>query len=291
MKKFCVFLAGILCAVVDFTASASTPSYWFSQLQVKPDAKQAQEFWFLPGTGMTFTYANNHVYLNSVGGTISLLSSNNVWTGNNNFTGPLLWNGVQVCTNCGGSGSFVLKAGDTMTGDLVMSDSAIQTATAIPGSTSLLVSNVNSVMKFTEQGLSLFNTFPGPFIYFKDTTSGLGANLSYNSSLGFWVDGNANGAFYVVSGINKYAGINSNSVHSGDGGLLTNITGTVGLSITQNAVLWSSTLTNQVAYTNVFANGLLIASGPYVSAHGSSLIQPAGLGYILQPGGGSLLLP
>ena len=65
---------------------------------------------------------------------------------------------------------------------------------------------------------------------------------------------------------------------------------TVGLSITQKVVLFGSSLTNTLAFTNVFANGLLVASGAFASAHAGSIIMPGG-GYLIQPSGGSLLLP
>ena len=62
--------------------------------------------------------------------------------------------------------------------------------------------------------------------------------------------------------------------------------GCVGLSITQH-------MTDFLigAITNVFSNGLLVATGPYVTPGGEFLIQPAGLGYLLQPSGDRFLLP
>lgn len=64
MRKlwFIVLLCSVLCA------TASTPSYWFSGFQTKPDAKQAQEYFFLEGTNILFTYTNNRVVINSTGG-------------------------------------------------------------------------------------------------------------------------------------------------------------------------------------------------------------------------------
>jgi hypothetical protein len=64
-----------------------------------------------------------------------------------------------------------------------------------------------------------------------------------------------------------------------------------GLNATQNVVMWSGSVSNLVAYTNVYQGGLLVASGQSAGpAHGASLILPGG-GYLLQPNGGSLLLP
>lgn len=46
-------------------STAYAISYWWNQMLVKPDARQSQEFFFIPGTGMVFTYTNNLVVLNS----------------------------------------------------------------------------------------------------------------------------------------------------------------------------------------------------------------------------------
>lgn len=64
MRKlwFIVLLGSVLCV------PASTPSYWFSGFQTKPDAKQAQAYFFLEGTNIFFTYTNNRVIINSSGG-------------------------------------------------------------------------------------------------------------------------------------------------------------------------------------------------------------------------------
>lgn len=44
-------------------------SYWWSQMVKKPDAKQSQEFFFVPGQGVFFTYQTNRVIINASGGT------------------------------------------------------------------------------------------------------------------------------------------------------------------------------------------------------------------------------
>ena len=64
MKK--LSLIALLCSLLG--ATASTPSYWFQGFQVKPDAKQAQAYFFTEGTNILFTYANNRVIINSSGG-------------------------------------------------------------------------------------------------------------------------------------------------------------------------------------------------------------------------------
>lgn len=65
MRRIAPVVALVL---ICFTALASTPSYWFSQWQVKPDAQQAQQFFMLAGTNILFTYRTNHVIINSSGG-------------------------------------------------------------------------------------------------------------------------------------------------------------------------------------------------------------------------------
>lgn len=72
-------------------------------------------------------------------------------------------------------------------------------------------------------------------------------------------------------------------VFYGDGSGLSNVVcTTVGLTVTQRVMLAGSVLQD-----NVYSNGLLVASS---SAHGYSLLLPGG-GYLLQPSGGSFLLP
>ena len=60
-------MAGFFFLLLTATASAQV-SYWLSQLQRKPDAQQSQEFWFVPGQGVFFTYATNHVIINAGAG-------------------------------------------------------------------------------------------------------------------------------------------------------------------------------------------------------------------------------
>lgn len=60
------FLA-IAIAGVALTAAAQV-TYWFQGFQRQPGAKQAQEYFILPGTNITFTYTNNRVVINSSGG-------------------------------------------------------------------------------------------------------------------------------------------------------------------------------------------------------------------------------
>lgn len=59
----------LILALCPVAVMAGTPSYWFGQLQSKPDAKTAQEFWFVAGTNILMTYKTNHVIINVLGGT------------------------------------------------------------------------------------------------------------------------------------------------------------------------------------------------------------------------------
>lgn len=72
-------IAVLLLAVV--TAQAQ-PSYWFRQWQVKPDAQQAQAFFMVPGTGVTFTYATNRVIINALGGGTNYYYTNTYYVTN-----------------------------------------------------------------------------------------------------------------------------------------------------------------------------------------------------------------
>lgn len=71
MKRLALIL--LLCSGLGVWAQ---PSYWWSQLQRKPDAKQSQEFWFVPGQGIFFTYQTNHVIINASGGTGGGITTN-----------------------------------------------------------------------------------------------------------------------------------------------------------------------------------------------------------------------
>lgn len=64
---------------VSLTVEAQV-SYWFSQWQKKPDAQTAQEFFMVPGAGVTFTYATNHVIINA-NGTNFVISTNALYAG------------------------------------------------------------------------------------------------------------------------------------------------------------------------------------------------------------------
>lgn len=55
-------------------------SYWWGQMVKKPDAKTSQEFFFLAGTNVTFTYTNNRVIINGSPGTNAVtLATNSIY--------------------------------------------------------------------------------------------------------------------------------------------------------------------------------------------------------------------
>lgn len=151
---------------------------------------------------------------------------------------------------------YVLKSGDTMTGQLVITNG---------NAFGNIVLWADSV---AEISFRLTNGYIGNFTYELN-----GFNL-YDNLLVTGGDVATDGIFY------------------GDGSGLSNVVATTtGLSVTQNVVFWSGSVSNLVAYTNVYQGGLLVASGQSAGpAHGASLIQPGG-GYLLQPGGGTILLP
>lgn len=64
MRRFAVL-------VVFLMTSGLCPaqvSYWFRGWQTKPDARQAQEYFMVPGANVVFTYATNRVIINAAGG-------------------------------------------------------------------------------------------------------------------------------------------------------------------------------------------------------------------------------
>jgi hypothetical protein len=63
MKKLAVILL-----LLWVTVAEAQPSYWWQQLQRKPDAAQSQAFWFVPGANVTFSYQTNRVIISSSGG-------------------------------------------------------------------------------------------------------------------------------------------------------------------------------------------------------------------------------
>lgn len=116
-------------------------------------------------------------------------------------------------------------------------------------------------------GISL--TWTNPYVYINAT----GTNIATAT--------NATYAAYAQFATNW---LGSNSMWSAlAGNPFGYSTGTVGLSVTQ---FYNDLMVG--TRSNVFSNGLLVASGSWT---GPSLIQPAGLGYLRQPDGGSFLLP
>ena len=103
---------------------------------------------------------------------------------------------------------------------------------------------------------------------------------SGNTRLEFTTDAEEvhSGASIIMDNTNADLIISGGAIHFHAGGLTTNL-----------SVVFTATMTTNVLN---FTNGLLVAvNGSAAPAHGASIIQPAGLGYLLQPGGGTLLLP
>ena len=125
-----------------------------------------------------------------------------------------------------------------------------------------------------------------------DVFDSLGGNTMYMNIYGILTHSIDVDRIYGPTEVSGDMNILPGGTLSGNGAGLTNVPcTTTGLSITQNVVLWLTSVTNQFAYTNVFSNGLLVASGPVAPpAHASSLIIPGG-GYLIQPGGSTILLP
>jgi hypothetical protein len=95
MKK----LAGIL-LLFWVTAAEAQPSYWWQQLQRKPDAAQSQAFWFVPGQGIFFTYQTNRVIINATGGGGGTTN----YVAGTNITFTYLGGGVYQINSTGGGG-------------------------------------------------------------------------------------------------------------------------------------------------------------------------------------------
>lgn len=96
---------------------AAQPSYYWQQMQRKPDAKTSQEFFFRPGTNMVFTYTNNLVYLNATGGggtnsTVGVTTNFSVLFANTGGTNTLYFsNGLLVAISAGLPPGFLLLPG------------------------------------------------------------------------------------------------------------------------------------------------------------------------------------
>lgn len=72
MKKLLVLLVLLWATVLH-----AQITYWWSQMLKKPDAKQSQEFFFVPGTNIYFTYATNRVIINGSGTNVVIATSTN----------------------------------------------------------------------------------------------------------------------------------------------------------------------------------------------------------------------
>jgi hypothetical protein len=104
MRRLLIFLF-LLCSL----SAWGQVSYWFQQFQRQGNAMYAQQYFATNGPGITFGFDGVRWVISA--NCSNILSYTNTWTGTNNFTGPLLWHGVQVCTNCA-SGFGILASAD-----------------------------------------------------------------------------------------------------------------------------------------------------------------------------------
>lgn len=228
MKPHLVIFALCLCAS---TAWGQTMSYWWSQMVKKPDAEQSADYFMLPGTNITFTIVNNHVVISSSGGGGT--------------------NSPSVITNIA-SQFYVLKTGDTMTGQLVITNG---------------------------------NAF-GNIVLWADSVSEISFRLTngYIGNLTYETNGFNMYDYLTVTG----GDISTDGIFNGDGSGLTNVTATTSGLTTNVSVVFTATMTTN---TLNFTNGLLMAiNGTVAPVHCSSLVLPGG-GYLIQPNLGTLCLP
>jgi hypothetical protein len=79
MRRFAALITVLFFCLA---ATAQTISYWFQGFQTQPDAQLAQQYFFVPGQGIYFTYATNHVIINSSGGGTTNYYTTNYYTTN-----------------------------------------------------------------------------------------------------------------------------------------------------------------------------------------------------------------
>jgi len=203
-------------------------------------------------------------------------------------------------TNAPVVGPYVLKAGDTMTGPLtnkIVGDSYIDnlwvTNLTVGGNGGLapgMLSFNAPTPSATVGGHLLVLEHITPFISQVVPVSIAGADQFGNlqaADITNYGSFNSSGTISMGFPFGVNNGGYDGTQWYGDGAGLTNVP-TVGLTVTQTLLLVSGGTTN--LYTNSFANGLLVASGPVTAGHLSSIILPGG-GYLLQPSGGTILLP
>jgi len=217
---------------------------------------------YLPGANITFTPSGPYAYV------------------------------IDATGGGGGSSNYVLKSGDTMTGPLITSSSIIVSSadTFISTGNGALSTNGQMVI-FGDLNagyvptLTLMGTFAGHTNQ-ADIRYYYGTGVKVNQNL---IVQRAGGDATVLTANNQlYLGTNAGfdgTQWYGNGLGLSNVP-TVGLSVTQSIFLVALGSTN--LYTNVFANGLLVASGPAGAGHGPSILLENG-SYILLEVGGSLL--
>jgi hypothetical protein len=130
--------------MLSSVAGHAQVSYWWSQLQRKPDAKQSQEFWFVPGQGIFFTYETNHVIINS-GATSGFAATNlTVLFPGTNIT--FTTNALGLTINSGGGGAtvglttnFPVIFGNLTTNTLFFTNGLLMAINSIPAHGSSII--------------------------------------------------------------------------------------------------------------------------------------------------------
>lgn len=103
----------LMLPLVCLSAGAQV-TYWFQEWQKKPDAYSAQQYFMWPGTNIVFSYASNHVIINSGGTNYVVATSTNAlyatyatnWLGSTNFL-ILIQNGTNAYST---NAQYVLSA-------------------------------------------------------------------------------------------------------------------------------------------------------------------------------------
>lgn len=161
-----LFLSGV--------AYSQNVSYWFQGWQTKPNAQQAQAYFMLPGTNISFTYSNNRVIINGTGtnagpsgtsccqivtfATNSLFSTN--WTGSNSMWTNIVGSFQPLCPNlfewCGvGTNDFFLSVTQYVRGatnniiagsNALWCDNLTNWCTVTPADITNLVSNATNTL-------------------------------------------------------------------------------------------------------------------------------------------------
>lgn len=191
------------------------------------------------------------------------------------------------------AGCLTARAQVTNFFDFIVSDNIIINTSFSPPYYSLtLNSAISPVMVWQQFGAGAIPALGPGFFYYTGSTfypggqaqNGFWFSDKVNMMNGWVTDGSTN---WIHNGNLSISGSGAALTNTGDFYVLQGSNLVPGISLTQSILVVSGGATN--IYTNVFAHGLLVASGP-AAGFPPSYIQPNG-GYYLQPNGGSYLLP